>query len=68
MNMDFIMGLSYTRRQHNFIWVVVHRMNKSIHFLSIKTSYSVEDYARMYFIELVKLHILSLSIILDCGS
>lgn len=39
------------------------QMMKSTHFLSVKTSYSAEDYAKMYIKELVRLHGVLLSII-----
>ncbi|KAF3641435.1 hypothetical protein FXO38_14503 [Capsicum annuum] len=41
------------------------RMTKSAHFLPVHTSYSAEDYAKLYIRELVKLHGISLSIISD---
>ena len=31
MNMDFVVGLPKTRRQHDSIWVIVDRMTKSDH-------------------------------------
>ncbi|WMV09790.1 hypothetical protein MTR67_003175 [Solanum verrucosum] len=53
LNMDFIMGLPQTRRQFVSIWVIVDRMTKADHFLPVKTSFSVEDYARLYIREIV---------------
>ncbi|WMV18912.1 hypothetical protein MTR67_012297 [Solanum verrucosum] len=52
--MDFVVGLPRTRRQHDSIWVVVDRLTKSAHFLPVKVSYSVEDYAKLYIKEFVK--------------
>ena len=43
--MDFITGLTCTRRQHDSIWVIIDRMTKSSHFSSVKTTDSVEDYS-----------------------
>ncbi|WMV32749.1 hypothetical protein MTR67_026134 [Solanum verrucosum] len=43
-NMDFIVRLPRTR--HHSIWVIVDRMTKSTHFLSVKFSYLAEDYAK----------------------
>ncbi|WMV07518.1 hypothetical protein MTR67_000903, partial [Solanum verrucosum] len=34
--------------EHDSIWVIVDRMTKSAHFLSVKTTYSAEDYAKLY--------------------
>ncbi|WMV37503.1 hypothetical protein MTR67_030888, partial [Solanum verrucosum] len=45
-------GLSRTRRQHDCIWVIVDRMTKSAHFIPIKTSFSAEDYAKLYINEM----------------
>lgn len=55
VNMDFVTGLPQTRRQHNLIWVIMDRMTKSTHFFPIHTSYSKEDYARLYLKELDRL-------------
>uniref|UniRef100_M0ZUK4 Retrotransposon protein n=1 Tax=Solanum tuberosum TaxID=4113 RepID=M0ZUK4_SOLTU len=68
LNMDFIVGLSRTRRQHDSIWVIVDRMTKSAHFLPIKISYLAEDYAKLYLREMVRLHGVPLSIISDRGT
>ncbi|WMV18363.1 hypothetical protein MTR67_011748 [Solanum verrucosum] len=48
INMYFITRLPRSRRQHDSIWVIVDRMTKSPHFLSIKTTHSAEDYAKLY--------------------
>ena len=66
--MDFVIGLPPSRCHHDSIWVVVDRLTKSAHFLPIHTSYTAEDYARLYIRELVRLHGVPLSIILDRGT
>ncbi|KAH0720379.1 hypothetical protein KY285_005181 [Solanum tuberosum] len=68
INMDFITCLPRSRRQHDSIWVIVDRMTKSSHFLPVKTTHSVEDYAKLYLQEVVRLHGVSVSIILDRGA
>ena len=45
INMDFIKGLPCTRRQHDSIWVIVHRITKFSCILAVKTKDLVEDYA-----------------------
>ncbi|WMV41618.1 hypothetical protein MTR67_035003 [Solanum verrucosum] len=65
INMDFIVGLPRTRRQHDSIWVIIDRMTKSSHFIRIKVSFSVEDYAKLYIRDMVKVHGVSLTIISD---
>ena len=66
--MDFVMGLPKSKRHHDSIWVIVDRMNKSVHFLPVKTSYSAEDYVKLYIREMVKLYGVPLSIISDRGT
>ncbi|KAH0712366.1 hypothetical protein KY289_008325 [Solanum tuberosum] len=48
INMDFITGLPRSHRQHDSIWVIVDKMTKSTHLLRVKTTHSVEDYAKLY--------------------
>ncbi|WMV40589.1 hypothetical protein MTR67_033974 [Solanum verrucosum] len=54
INMNFITGLPRSRRKHDSIWVIVNRMTKS-----------AEDYAKLYFQEVVRLHGVPVSIISD---
>ncbi|XP_027767759.1 uncharacterized protein LOC114074037 [Solanum pennellii] len=56
INMDFITGLPRTQRMYDSIWVIVDRLTKSAHFLPVRTTYSAEDYARLYVRERVRLH------------
>ncbi|KAH0729411.1 hypothetical protein KY289_000599 [Solanum tuberosum] len=44
--------LPKSRRQHDSIWVIVDRMTKSAHFLSVKTTFSAKDYAKLYIQEI----------------
>ena len=66
--MTFITGLLRSQNQCDSIWVIVDRMTKYAHFLLVRTSYSVVDYAKLYLVEIVKLHGDPVSIILDCGT
>ncbi|KAF3640037.1 putative ribonuclease H protein-like [Capsicum annuum] len=68
VNMDFVMGLPRTYHQHDSVWVIIDRMTKSAHFLPVRTSYSSKDYTKLYIRELVRLHGVPLSIILDKGT
>ncbi|WMV32575.1 hypothetical protein MTR67_025960 [Solanum verrucosum] len=56
INMDFIIGLLRSCRQHDSIWVIVDRMTKSTHFLPVNSTYSAKDYAKLYLQEVVRLH------------
>ncbi|XP_049399712.1 uncharacterized protein LOC125863737 [Solanum stenotomum] len=46
--MDFVCGLPHTQRNHDAIWVIVDRLNKSAHFLAIRMDYSLEHLAEFY--------------------
>ena len=61
--MDFITGFPRSRRQHDSIWVVNDRMTRLAHFLPVKTTYSDEDYAKLYIQEVGKLNGVPVSII-----
>ena len=65
IHMDFITGLPRTREQLDSIRVIVDRMTKSSRFLVVKTTDSTEDYAKLYINEILRLHGVPLSIILD---
>ena len=63
INMDFVVGLPRTRRQHDSIWVIVDRMTKSAHFIPVKSTYRAKDYARLYIDEILRWNGIHLSII-----
>jgi len=65
VTMDFVTGLPRTRRSHDAIWVIVDRLTKSAHFLAIRTTLPLEDLARLYIDEIVRLHGVPVSIISD---
>ena len=48
--------------------MVVDKLTKSSHFIPVKSTYSVEDYARIFIDEIVCRHGISLSIISDRGT
>ena len=63
--MDFVVGLPLTRRKHDSVWVAVDRLTKSAHFLPVRTYYSLDKLAELYIKEIVQLHGIPISIILD---
>ena len=62
-----ITGLPHNRRKHDSIWVIVDRVTKSSHFLTVKTEDSAEVYAKLYITLIVRLHGIPFSIISDRG-
>ena len=63
--MDFVVGLPLTGRKHDSILVVVDRLTKSTHFPPVRTDYSLVKLAKLYIKEIVRLHGIPVSIILD---
>jgi hypothetical protein len=45
--MDFIVGLPNTSLRHDSIWVIIDRLTKTAHFLSVHTTYNVKKYAEI---------------------
>ncbi|EOX99963.1 Uncharacterized protein TCM_009073 [Theobroma cacao] len=66
--MDFVTGLPRTSGGYDSIWIVVDRLTKSAHFLSVKTTYGAAQYARVYVDEIVRLHGIPISIVSDRGA
>lgn len=63
--MDFVVGLPSTTGQYYSIWVIIDRLTKSAHFLPVKTTFSVDQYADLYVREIVRLHGVPKSIVSD---
>ena len=63
--MDFFIGLSRTRRQHDAIWVIVDRLAKSAHFLPVSNDDPLDKLAQLYVEEIVRLHGVPVSIVSD---
>ena len=67
INMDFVVGVQKTRRQHDSIWFIVDMMITSANFIPVKSTYRAKDYARLYIDEIVRWHGIPFSIISDRG-
>jgi hypothetical protein len=48
ISMDHIVGLPLMARKFDSIWVIVDRLSKSAHFISIHTRYDARKYAEIY--------------------
>ena len=65
ITMDFVTGLPRTWRQHDAIWVIVDRLTKSAHFLQVSNDNPLDELARLYVEEIVRLHGVPISIVSD---
>ena len=65
--MNFIVGLPTTEKGHDSIWVIVDRLTKSAHFIPVKERYRPHQYAELYIAQIIQLHGVSKSIVLDRG-
>jgi transposase InsO family protein len=66
--MDFIVGLPLTARKKDSIWVIVDRLTKIVHFIAVHTTYSVQQYAKLYMDHIFHLHGIPKTIISDRGT
>ncbi|XP_073291016.1 uncharacterized protein [Primulina huaijiensis] len=56
ITMDFVTRLPRTPKGYNSIWVIVDRLTKSAHFLPVKVTFTMNQYAEAYVAEIVRLH------------
>ncbi|XP_019244257.1 PREDICTED: uncharacterized protein LOC109224125, partial [Nicotiana attenuata] len=68
ITMNFVVGLQRTQRKFDAVWVIVDRLTKSVHFIPVAVSYSLERLAEIYIREIVRLHGVPVSIIPDRGT
>nr|GEV84265.1 putative reverse transcriptase domain-containing protein [Tanacetum cinerariifolium] len=66
--MDFIIKLPRSRNGHDAIWVIIDRLTKSAHFLSIHKDFKMDRLARLYLKEIIARHGMPISIISDHDS
>ncbi|KAA3482994.1 Gag protease polyprotein [Gossypium australe] len=62
---DFVSRLPLTPTKKDSIWVIVYRLTKSAHFLSIHKDYSLQKLDKLYISKIVRLHGVPISIISD---
>ena len=63
--MDFVSGFPFTQQKHDFVWVIVDKLTKSAHFIPVKMDYSMDRLVELYMEEIVRLHGVPLSNVLD---
>ncbi|GKC66193.1 putative reverse transcriptase domain-containing protein [Tanacetum coccineum] len=65
ISMDFVTKLPRTSSGHDTIWVIVDRLTKSAHFLSMRQDYKMDRLAEFYLNEIVARHGVPILIISD---
>ncbi|KAL6956543.1 hypothetical protein U1Q18_052838 [Sarracenia purpurea var. burkii] len=65
ITMDFVIGLPRTHKGNNSVWVVVDRLTKTAHFLPVKNTYTIDQLAKIYLREIVRLHGVPATIVSD---
>jgi hypothetical protein len=68
IGMDFIVGLPRIQAGYDSIWVIVDRLTKVAHFISIKTTYSGAKIAELYMSRIMCLLGVPKKIVSDRGS
>lgn len=68
ISMEFITGLPRTGTKHDSIIVVVDRLRKVTHLILVNTTYSASEEAHVFIREIVILHDVPKTIMLDMDS
>jgi hypothetical protein len=68
VTIDFITKLPRTMKQHDSIMVVVDKLTKATHFISVKTTRKATNIAEIYMKEFIILHGVPKAIVLDRNS
>ncbi|GMI70952.1 hypothetical protein HRI_000764500 [Hibiscus trionum] len=63
--MDFVFVLPLTTSRKNSVWVILDRLTKCAHFLVVHTTYTLDRLAKLYIAEIVLLHGVPKSKVLD---
>ena len=63
--MDFVTHLQRITRGRDAVWVIMDRLTKSAHFLPVWMTFTLEDFGSLYIREIVRLHRVLISIVLD---
>ena len=63
--MDFITGLPKSKKQNDYIFVVVDKLSKAAHFIPVKSTYKAVHIADIFLKEIFRLHEIPKEIISD---
>jgi hypothetical protein len=66
--MDFIVGFPLIARRHDLIFMVVHTLSKSAHFILVHMTYHAPEIERVFINDILRLHGMPKRIISDRGS
>ena len=61
--MDFVTQFPWTSQNHDAVWVILDWLTKSIHFLAMWMTFTLEEFYRLYIREIVWLHGVPVSIV-----
>ena len=56
ITMDLVIGLPRSTKGYDSIWVLIDRLTNSAHFLLVRTTYTVAQYAKIFLEWIVSLH------------
>ena len=65
VTMDFVTYLPWTPQRYDAVWVIVDRLTKSKNFLVMRMTFTLEEFYQLYIREIVRLHGVPVSIVLD---
>ena len=63
--MDFVSSFSLTQQKHDSVWVIIDKLTKLAHFIPVMMDYSMDQLAKLYVKEIVRLHGVPFSIVSD---
>ena len=63
--MDFVTHLPWTSWKHDAVWVISDRLTKSAHFMAIRMAFTLEEFCRLYILEIIRLHGVRVFIVSD---
>nr|GEU83852.1 RNA-directed DNA polymerase [Tanacetum cinerariifolium] len=56
VSLDFVLGLPHTQQAKDYVMVIVDRFLKTAYFVTCSKTFDASQVARLYFVEIVKLH------------
>ena len=48
VTMDFVTHFPWTQQKHDAVWVIVDQLTKSAHFLTVRMTFALERFYRLY--------------------